>query len=161
MAEAEEETPLTEEEEKEEVKKKEKTIVMITLTVFFLTVIIIVVKIYFPKELDMVLEYIKQGASFVFNKVITPIVSATIGPIIKLIIVGLIIAIHPILNYFVTIKKDKDEMFDFVIRKDGDNNNMIATFLFICAILGGLYFSGKLEAFFYRYERIVPGLTYN
>ena len=62
---------LTEEEEKEEVKKKEKTIVMITLTVFFLTVIIIVVKIYFPKELDMVLEYIKQGASFVFNKVIT------------------------------------------------------------------------------------------
>merc|ERR1711991_1201005 len=99
---------------------------MITLTVCFLTVIIIVVRIYFPNELDIVLEYIKKGASLVFDKVITPVVSAIIAPIIKLIIVGLIMIVHPILNYFVTIKKDKDEMFDFVIRKDGDNNNMIA-----------------------------------
>ena len=161
MAKDREETQLTEEEQKEAVKKKEKTTVMITLTVFFLTVIIIVVRIYFPNELDIVLEYIKKGASLVFDKVITPVVSAIIAPIIKLIIVGLIMIVHPILNYFVTIKKDKDEMFDFVIRKDGDNNNMIAIALIIFAILGGLYFSGKLEAFFYRYERIVPGLTYN
>tara|TARA_Y100000389_G_scaffold204843_1_gene260091 strand:- start:6610 stop:8394 length:1785 start_codon:yes stop_codon:yes gene_type:complete len=145
----------------EEEKNSERAIVIIFFSIIGILILYFLLSKFFYVEMTKIANLIIKVFTLIYTTLIGPVADIVVFPFLRFLSIIVIFALYPIINYFIKIKKNDQDVYDFFVQNDGNNNMTILGFAIFVAIVLYIYFDGRFETFFYKLENIAPALHFN